>query len=144
MKSSKIKTKAMAGLIALTLIGGMAVTAANAVAKDSLNGDVNIVVASSRNYEDGDRRSRDSKYESGERRSWNSDNDKSYETDRNKYDGKKISLEQAIKIATADTEGDVIEVEFERGRYEVKLRTKDGYKREIYISAKDGRVVKRK
>jgi len=134
-----LHVKAMAALIAVTLIGGTAITATKSLATDSLNGDVNMVVASSGNYSDSDRYSKDSSHESDER-GGSDDDGRRYDDSRTGT----VTLEEAIKIATSDTQGEVLEVEFERGRYEVKLRTKDGYKKEIYVSAKDGRIVRRK
>jgi len=152
MKSRTVKTKVVAALIALTFIGGTAAVATNAQAKDLLNEDATIITASSKSYDDSDRHSRDSrhekeergkkgsKHEQDERRSNDSDDGKNYDAGK----AANITLEEAIKIATEDTKGEVIKVEFERGRYEVKIRTKDGYKKEIYVSARDGVVVKRK
>ncbi|VAV85658.1 hypothetical protein MNBD_DELTA01-2014 [hydrothermal vent metagenome] len=134
-----LHVKAMAALIAVTLIGGTAITATKSLATDSFNEDVNMVVASSGNYSDSDRYSKDSSHESDER-GGSDDDGRRYDDSRTGT----VTLEEAIKIATSDTQGEVLEVEFERGRYEVKLRTKDGYKKEIYVSAKDGRIVRRK
>ncbi len=150
MKNLHVKT--MAVLIAATLIGGTAVTATGAMVKDSLNDDVNIVVASSRNYSESDEYSKDSNHEKEERDRKGSEQEQEDrdgnepDDDKGRYETRvnNVTLVEAIKIATGDTPGEVIEVEFERGRYEVKLRTKDGYKKEIYVSAKDGTVVRRK
>ncbi len=143
MKNLRVstKTKVMAALIALTLTGAVALTTTSVVAKDSLNEEVNIVVASSRSYSESEEYSEDSRHERGERGERNYDDE-----NRNYGDSRttEVTLEDAIKIAIDDTPGKVMEVEFERGRYEVKIRTKDGYKKEIYISAKTGLIVKRK
>lgn len=59
-------------------------------------------------------------------------------------DSKKIPLERAKELALEKVAGEIIEVEYEKGRYEVKIRTTDGKKREVYVNPKTGEVrVKR-
>ncbi|VAV82933.1 hypothetical protein MNBD_DELTA01-1993 [hydrothermal vent metagenome] len=143
MKNSKAKTKAVAGVVVLAIIGAVTVMATSVVAGGLLDDDVPVVVASSRNYEDSASPSNNSNNSKHEEKESRGDDFEDYES----YDETgtvKVTLEEAIKIATADTPGRVIEVEFERGRYEVKIRTKDGHKKEINISAKDGAIVRRK
>lgn len=53
-----------------------------------------------------------------------------------------ISLEEAIAIAKKEVPGEVVETEYERGSYEIKI-LKDGKTVKLYIDAKDG-SVKRK
>lgn len=53
-----------------------------------------------------------------------------------------ISLEEAIAIAKKEVPGEVVEAEYERGRYEVKI-LKDGKITKLYVDAKDG-GIKRK
>lgn len=55
---------------------------------------------------------------------------------------KRLSLDDAVAAATAEVPGEVIKVEFERGRYEVKVRAHDGSVVELYVDAEDGAVVK--
>ncbi|MEK7313654.1 MAG: PepSY domain-containing protein [Deltaproteobacteria bacterium] len=58
-----------------------------------------------------------------------------------------ISLEEAIAIAKKEVPGEVVEAEYERGRYEIKIlkdgKITDGRITEIYVDAKDG-SIKRK
>lgn len=53
-----------------------------------------------------------------------------------------VSLEEAIAIAKKEVPGEVVEAEYERGRYEIKI-LKDGKITKLYVDAKDG-GVKRK
>lgn len=53
-----------------------------------------------------------------------------------------ISLEDAIAIAKKEIPGEVVEAEYERGRYEIKI-LKDGKITKLYVDAKDG-GIKRK
>ena len=54
---------------------------------------------------------------------------------------KMITLEEAIKIATDEVPGRVIKVEFEKGKYEIKIRTEDGRKVEVNVDPRSGRIV---
>ncbi len=54
----------------------------------------------------------------------------------------KVTIHEAIGIAEKEVKGRVIEVEYERGTYEVKIRTKDGSLRKLYIDAEDGHIKK--
>ncbi|MEK7880880.1 MAG: PepSY domain-containing protein, partial [Deltaproteobacteria bacterium] len=58
-----------------------------------------------------------------------------------------ISIEEAIAIAKKEVPGEVVEAEYERGRYEIKIlkdgKITDGRITEIYVDAKDG-SIKRK
>lgn len=133
MKKTTAKNKAMALLVAFTFVAGMAGTAGTSFAKPLKDDATQVVVkADTKKAEEVNvQLAKNTKHERDERRSKD-------------FDGKKITLEQAIKIATDDVKGEVIEVEFERGRYEVKIRTEDGAKKKVYINAKDGKIVKRK
>lgn len=53
-----------------------------------------------------------------------------------------ITLDEATVIATKAVPGEVIKVEFERGNYEVKVRTADGLRKEVYIDGRSGEVLK--
>ncbi|MBE9504647.1 MAG: PepSY domain-containing protein [Proteobacteria bacterium] len=53
-----------------------------------------------------------------------------------------ITLDEATAIATEAVPGDVIKVEFERGNYEVKIRTTNGLRKEVYIDGRSGEVLK--
>ncbi|MDH4226239.1 MAG: PepSY domain-containing protein [Deltaproteobacteria bacterium] len=57
----------------------------------------------------------------------------------------KVTLEEAVKIAKDKVPGEVIEVEYERGKraYEVKIRTKDGVEK-LYVDADEGTIRDRK
>ncbi|MBI5286962.1 MAG: PepSY domain-containing protein [Deltaproteobacteria bacterium] len=56
---------------------------------------------------------------------------------------KGITLDEAIKIATKDVPGEVVKAEFERGYYEIKIRTRSGSIEKVYVDARSGEVVKR-
>lgn len=55
-----------------------------------------------------------------------------------------ISLDEALTIATREVPGEVVKVEFERGVYEVKIRTPEGYITKVYIDGRDGSIIKGK
>ncbi len=57
-------------------------------------------------------------------------------------EAKNISVDQAVRIAQQEVPGDVIEVEYERGRYEVKIRANDGGLKELYVDARNGAVIR--
>ncbi len=57
---------------------------------------------------------------------------------------KNISIDDAVNIATKKVPGEVVKVEFERGIYEVKIRTPDGSVAEVYVDGRDGTIVKLK
>ena len=57
---------------------------------------------------------------------------------------KNISIDDAVNIATKEVPGAVVKVEFERGIYEVKIRTPDGSVAEVYVDGRDGTIVKLK
>jgi len=52
-----------------------------------------------------------------------------------------ISVDDAVGIATGEVPGRVIKVEFEKGLYEVKIRTKDGNKVEVKVDSAGGKVL---
>lgn len=53
-----------------------------------------------------------------------------------------ITLDEATAIATKAVPGEVVKIEFERGRYEVKIRTAEGVRKEVYIDARNGEILK--
>ena len=53
-----------------------------------------------------------------------------------------LSLDEATEIALKNVAGEVIKVEFERGKYEFKIRTSKGDKKEVYIDSRSGKVLK--
>ncbi len=53
-----------------------------------------------------------------------------------------ITIDEATAIATEEVSGEAIKVEFEKGRYEVKIRTADGIRKEVYVDARSGEIVK--
>jgi uncharacterized membrane protein YkoI len=53
-----------------------------------------------------------------------------------------VTLDEATAIATNEVSGDVVKVEFERGRYEIKIRTAEGIIKEVYVDARSGKIVK--
>ncbi len=53
---------------------------------------------------------------------------------------KGITLDKAISIARANHPGEVLEVEYERGFYEVKLRGENSVVTELCINSNDGSV----
>lgn len=58
--------------------------------------------------------------------------------------GQEIGIKKAIEIATQKVPDDVIKVEFERGIYEVKIRTPEGSISKVYVDGRDGSIVKLK
>ncbi|MFZ3072453.1 MAG: PepSY domain-containing protein, partial [Thermodesulfobacteriota bacterium] len=50
-----------------------------------------------------------------------------------------ISIEEAIAIAKKEVPCEVVEAEYERGRYEIKI-SKDNKTIKLYIDAKDGSI----
>lgn len=54
-----------------------------------------------------------------------------------------ITLEKAIEAATRDVPGRVLEAEFEKGVYEVKILTDDGEKIKVKIDPKDGGILRK-
>ena len=60
--------------------------------------------------------------------------------EKHKAEGKAtVSLEEAIAIAKKEVPGEVVEAEYERGRYEIKI-LKDGKIIKLYVDAKDGGI----
>ncbi len=57
--------------------------------------------------------------------------------------GKRISLNEAIGAAKKAVSGEVLKAEYERGRYEVKIRKTDGTLTELYIDAATGEISKK-
>lgn len=53
-----------------------------------------------------------------------------------------LSLDEAIKIALEKVPGEIIKIEYERGKYEFKIRTSEGDKKEVYIDSRSGKVLK--
>lgn len=54
-----------------------------------------------------------------------------------------ITLEKAIEIATKDVPGRVLEAEFEKGVYEVKISTKNGERIKVKIDPRDGTILRK-
>lgn len=52
-----------------------------------------------------------------------------------------VSLDKAMEAATRKVPGVVSEVEYERGRYEVKINRTEGGRAEVYVDAATGEVV---
>lgn len=59
-----------------------------------------------------------------------------------------LPLEQIMKINEGELAGRIIEVELERKRgiyvYEIKILPPDGRRRELYIDARTGEIIRRK
>ncbi len=55
---------------------------------------------------------------------------------------KGISFDEAVATAKKATPGEVIKAEYERGRYEIKIRQDDGSLTELYIDASTGEITK--
>ncbi|MCB1546433.1 MAG: PepSY domain-containing protein [Hyphomicrobiaceae bacterium] len=59
-----------------------------------------------------------------------------------------LPLEQIMKINERELTGRIIEVELERKRgmfvYEIKILPPDGRRREFYIDARTGEIIRRK
>ena len=53
-----------------------------------------------------------------------------------------VSLGEATAIALKEVAGEVVKVEFERGRYEIKIRGTDGALKEVYVNGISGNIVK--
>lgn len=53
-----------------------------------------------------------------------------------------ISLSEATSIATKEVPGEVLKVEFERSKYEIKVRSSNGAIKEVYIDARSGKILK--
>ncbi|MDT8318689.1 MAG: PepSY domain-containing protein [bacterium] len=53
-----------------------------------------------------------------------------------------ISLDEATVIAQKEVAGKIIKVEFERSRYEIRIKSDDGVIKKVYIDAKSGKVLK--
>lgn len=53
-----------------------------------------------------------------------------------------VSLSEATAIATKEVPGEVIKVEFERSKYEIKIRSTDRILKEVYVDARSGKVLK--
>jgi len=53
-----------------------------------------------------------------------------------------ISLDIATKIALEKVPGQILKVEFERGRYEFKIMSDSGKKKKVYIDSRSGEVLK--
>lgn len=60
------------------------------------------------------------------------------------FEDKYINLDSAISIALKEVPGEVVKVEFEKGMYEIKIRTGEGRVVEVYVDARDGNIIKRK
>lgn len=52
----------------------------------------------------------------------------------------RITLQEAVQIAEKHTNAKVIEAEYEHGKFEIELRTKDGLEEEIYMNNK-GEII---
>ncbi len=55
---------------------------------------------------------------------------------------KRISLDEAVTTAKKAAHGEVLKAEYERGRYEIKIRQDDGSLTELYIDASTGEITK--
>ena len=53
-----------------------------------------------------------------------------------------ISLSEATAIATKEVPGEVLKVEFERSKYEIKVRSSNGAIKEVYVDARSGKILK--
>lgn len=53
-----------------------------------------------------------------------------------------VTLDEAMAIATNEVPGEVVKVEFERGKYEVKIRTAEGILKEVYVDARSGKITR--
>lgn len=53
-----------------------------------------------------------------------------------------ITIDEATAIAIREVPGEVIEVEFEKGRFEIKISSDDKKLKEVYVDAKTGEIVK--
>lgn len=60
------------------------------------------------------------------------------------FEKKIITLDEATAIATKKVSGKVIKVEFEKGRYEVKIVSSTGTLKEVYVDGKSGEIIKMK
>lgn len=65
-------------------------------------------------------------------------------TDGRLLENRYINLDSAISIALKEVPGEVVKVKFEKGRYEIKIRTRKGRLVEVYVDARDGSIIKRK
>lgn len=54
----------------------------------------------------------------------------------------KISLDEAVDAAEKAVPGKIIKIEFERGRYEIKIKTAGGDHVEVYVDAGTGEVAR--
>jgi uncharacterized membrane protein YkoI len=53
-----------------------------------------------------------------------------------------VSLSEATNIALSKVAGEVLKVEFERSKYEIKIRSTDGVLKEVYVDARSGNIIK--
>ncbi len=53
----------------------------------------------------------------------------------------RISLDEAVAIATSEVPGKVVKIEYERGVYEVKIIDGQGSRVEVYIDAASGKIL---
>ena len=53
-----------------------------------------------------------------------------------------VPLDEATALAVKEVPGKVLKVEFERGRYEIKIRTAGGAIKKVYVDGRSGKVLK--
>ena len=53
-----------------------------------------------------------------------------------------LSVDDATTVATRGFPGEIIKVEFEKGRYEIRIRTADGIGKEVYVDGETGEIIK--
>lgn len=53
-----------------------------------------------------------------------------------------VSLDEATSLAIKEVPGEIVKVEFERGRYEIKIRTAGGAIKKVYVDGRSGKVLK--
>lgn len=53
-----------------------------------------------------------------------------------------ISLDEATAIAKKEVPGEVLKVEFERGKYEIRIKDTRGAIKKVYVDAGSGNVLK--
>lgn len=52
-----------------------------------------------------------------------------------------ISLDEATALAVKEVPGKVLKVEFERGRYEIKIRTAAGALKKVFVDGESGMIL---
>lgn len=64
----------------------------------------------------------------------------SYGEEKGKKD---ITMEEAITLASKEVPGEVIKAEFEKGYYEIKIRTAEGRIEKLYVDPRDGSILRK-